>query len=280
VGFGRRLVRRTARRAVRKSVRRVTPRPVRKAMHPARTVKNAVTPRPVRQVSRAVYTVRNPLGAAENRLIGAALNAGRGRRRSAGRGLFWISFGRGRGRRRQSNPPAASTQRRPGTPRSAAPARYPVPARQHSAAPVSLAAQISRWSKGPGGATERAIQADLTAITTLSDAASKLIRAQAGERDIHLALSKLQSAWARLDSDVTAAVAAPRIPDAQAEYWWAKSLAEFHKAARDGQAAAETRDPRTTQQAALGLRAATENVKQVTKRFNVIRDAAQTPRQP
>ncbi len=36
MGFGRRVVR--------KSVRRVTPRPVRRAMHPARTVKYAVTP--------------------------------------------------------------------------------------------------------------------------------------------------------------------------------------------------------------------------------------------
>jgi hypothetical protein len=280
MGFGRRLVRKTARRAVRKSVRRVTPRPVRKAMHPARTVKNAVTPRPVRQVSRAVYTVRNPLGAAENRLMGAALNAGRGRRRSTGRGLFWISFGRRRGRRRRSNPPAASTQRRPGTPPSAAPARYPVPARQHSAAPVSLAAQISRWLNGPGGATQRAIQADLTVLTTLSDAVSKLIRVQAGEHDIELALSKLQLAWARLSSDVTAALAAPPIPDAQAQCWWAKWLTELQKAAVDGQVAAETRDRRMVLQAALGMDAATENVREMTKRFNVIRDAAQTPRQP
>jgi len=62
-----------ARRVVRKSVRRATPRPVRQAMHSARTVKNAVTPRPVKQVSRAVYTTRHPIGAAENRLIDAAL---------------------------------------------------------------------------------------------------------------------------------------------------------------------------------------------------------------
>jgi hypothetical protein len=268
MGFGRRLVRKTARRAVRKSVRRVTPRPVRKAMHPARTVKNAVTPQPVRQVSRAVYTVRNPLGAAENRLMGAALNAGRGRRRSAGRGLFWISFGRRPGRRRQSNPPAARTQRRPGT------------ARQRSAGPVSLAAQVSCWGRGPGGATERAIGTDLAAIATLSDAASKLIRAQAGDNEMRLVMFNLQSAWARLGRDVTAALAAPRIPDAQAEYWWAKSLAELHKAARDGQVGAETRDRRLVLQAASGMRAGTEYVGEMTKRFNVIRDAAQAPRQP
>ena len=76
-----------ARRAVRKSVRRATPRPVRKAMHPARTVRNAATPRPVKQISRAAYTVRNPVGAAENKMIGAALNARTSRRRR--RRAFW-----------------------------------------------------------------------------------------------------------------------------------------------------------------------------------------------
>lgn len=70
-----------ARRVVRKSVRKATPRPVRKAMHPARTVKDAVTPRPVRQASRAAYTVRHPVGAGENKLIGAILSALTGRRR-------------------------------------------------------------------------------------------------------------------------------------------------------------------------------------------------------
>ena len=78
MGFGRRLVRKT--------VRKATPRPVRRAMHPVRTVKYAATPRPVRQVSRAVYTVTNPLGAAENKLIGAALSSGSRRRASPTRG--------------------------------------------------------------------------------------------------------------------------------------------------------------------------------------------------
>jgi len=88
MGFGRRLVR--------KSVRRVTPRPVRKAMHPARTVKNAVTPRPVKQVSRAAYTVRHPVGATENKVIGTALYGGRARRRSRRGGLLAFLFGSGR----------------------------------------------------------------------------------------------------------------------------------------------------------------------------------------
>ncbi len=75
MGFGRRLIRKT--------IRKATPRSVRRAMHPVRTLKYAVTPRPIKQISRAVYTVTNPLGAAENKLIGAFLN-GRSRRRSGG----------------------------------------------------------------------------------------------------------------------------------------------------------------------------------------------------
>lgn len=83
-----------ARRVVRKSARKATPRPVRQAMHPARTVKNAVTPRPVKQVSRAAYTGRHPVGAAENKVIGAALNGGHRRKRRPG--LFSALFGRRR----------------------------------------------------------------------------------------------------------------------------------------------------------------------------------------
>jgi hypothetical protein len=78
-----------ARRVVRKSVRRATPRPVRKAMHPARTARNAVTPRAVKQVSRGAYTVRHPIGAAENKAIRAVLYPQRPRRRKRG---FWSWF--------------------------------------------------------------------------------------------------------------------------------------------------------------------------------------------
>jgi hypothetical protein len=65
------------RRVVRKTTRKVTPRPVRRALHPARTVKNAVLPRSVKKASRAAYTVKHPIGAAENRVIGEALYPGR-----------------------------------------------------------------------------------------------------------------------------------------------------------------------------------------------------------
>jgi hypothetical protein len=92
-----------ARRVVAKSVRRATPRPVRKAMHPARTVRNAVTPRPVKQVSRAAYTVRHPVGVAENAAIGAALYPPRPRRRKRGF-WFWLT---GRNRTQPERPPPA-----------------------------------------------------------------------------------------------------------------------------------------------------------------------------
>jgi hypothetical protein len=75
MGFGRRLAR--------KAVRTATPRSVRRAMHPVRTVKHAVTPKPIKKISRAAYTIRNPLGAAENKLINAAFSTGRPHRHPA-----------------------------------------------------------------------------------------------------------------------------------------------------------------------------------------------------
>jgi hypothetical protein len=141
-----------ARRVVRKTVRKATPRPVRKAMHPVRTAKNAVTPRPVRQVSRAAYTVRHPVGAAENKLIGAALNAGNGRRRTQRRRswpralkltLFGISFGRSRGRSRQPEPTATATAWQPDPSRAAAPAP-PVTNPPVQSSPSALASPEAR----------------------------------------------------------------------------------------------------------------------------------------
>jgi hypothetical protein len=82
MGFGRRLLRRSARRALRKTVRTACSRPVRKAVHPVRTIENAVTPRPVKQVTRAAWATRHPVRAAESEIIRAA----KPRRR---RGFWW-----------------------------------------------------------------------------------------------------------------------------------------------------------------------------------------------
>jgi hypothetical protein len=69
VGVGRRLVRKTARKAVRRTVRTVTPLPVRKAVHPVRTVRIAATPRPVRQVTRTAWAVQHPIRAARSEIV-------------------------------------------------------------------------------------------------------------------------------------------------------------------------------------------------------------------
>jgi hypothetical protein len=138
MGFGRRIVR--------KSVRRVTPRPVRKAMHPARTVRNAVTPRPVKQASRAVYTVRHPVGAAENKAIGAVLYSPRPRRGK--RSLWALLTGEdvtGQLRLAQSQAPA---DRLP-PPASAAPPRPtapPWPTRQAFRSPPPSAPPVQQPS--------------------------------------------------------------------------------------------------------------------------------------
>jgi hypothetical protein len=96
-----------ARRVVRKSIRTATPRPVRQALHPARTVKNAVTPQPVRQASRTAYTVFHPVAAAENEAIGAVLKDGSGRRQSR-QGRFGDWLDRRRSRDLPQQPPSAT----------------------------------------------------------------------------------------------------------------------------------------------------------------------------
>lgn len=254
-----------ARRVVRKSVRKATPRPVRQAMHPARTVKNVVTPRPVKQISRAAYTVRNPLGAAENKVIGAALNAGSGRRRKrrSGTGTFWGSFGRRRGRR--SAAAHAVSAKRPEWPQNAVPPR-PMPLAPRQAAPVSPAAHISSWMDGPGGTAFRAIQTDMRDISSLSRQAA----VDPAEEQLRL---KLRHACGRLASDVAAAMTAPPMPDAQTQYWWARSLADFQKAAADIRVGTETRNAAMIRRGGAGLQAAANDSAEVMKRFNAIRDA-------
>ena len=105
MGFGRRLVRRTARkaarRAVHRTVRSVTPRPVRQAAHPVRTARIAATPRPVHQMTRTAWTVRHPVRAAESKIIAAARSK-RKRRHKTIIGLLWLAP---RARQSPSKPP-------------------------------------------------------------------------------------------------------------------------------------------------------------------------------
>ena len=95
MGAGRRLVRKTARKAARRTVRTVTPRPVRKAVHPVRTARIAATPRPVRQVTRATWALQHPVRAARSEII-TTMKPRRRRRRL--RGLPGLSPGPSRER--------------------------------------------------------------------------------------------------------------------------------------------------------------------------------------
>jgi hypothetical protein len=157
-----------ARRVVRKSVRRATPRSVRRAMHPARTVKNAVTPRPVKQVSRAAYTVRHPVGAAENKVIGAALYPPRtGRRKKRG---FWWSWLTGQ----TASPPPIGT-RQPTVPqRTTAPTRrqppaQPWPARQAFRTPPPPRAKPAQQPRISGTSSAGQWELDARRQTGLGD---------------------------------------------------------------------------------------------------------------
>lgn len=290
MGFGRRLARKSARRVARKTVRKATPRPVRQAMHPARTVRNAATPRPVKQVSRAAYAVRNPVGAAENKLIGAALYAWSSRRRKRRSG-FWGSFGKKRGKGR---PPAtaAVTAKRPERPQSTVPPKWPqssvpprsLPLAPRRAAPATVPAEISRWNDGPGGIAFRAIGSDAADIGPLFQQVAALLRQAAadptaGQALLNQAEVKLRNACARLGSDVTAAMAAPPIPDAEAQYWWARNLDGAQKAAADLRVGTETRNGAMIRQGSAGLRAVASDLAELTKRVNAIRGAAPPPRQ-
>jgi Ftsk gamma domain len=270
-----------ARRAVRKSVRRATPRPVRKAMHPARTVRNAVTPHPVKQVSRVAYTVRHPVGATRNAVIGAALYPPRtrGRRQS-----FWSWLtGQSRsqpGRKTERSAPApkrwpyvdpSGGVGRPSLPRlapaagQARAATQQASVRQAQLRPFHSPPALSAWLAGPAGTAHRAIQTDLSELSTVA----RMPRDQIQRKP-----QKLRQAAARLGADVAAVIAAPPNPDAKVQYWYARALAEFQKAAADLQAGAQRKDAHLIARGSSSMRAASADLDQATRRLNAIRDTA------
>jgi hypothetical protein len=256
MGFGRRLVR--------KSVRRATPRSVRRAMHPARTVRYAVTPRPVQQASRAAYTVRRPVGAAENKAIGAALSAGTGHRRSRLNGrngsAFWRWLLGGLG---HPDLPATTTARQPTWPRNVTPPTRPTPPAPRKAAPPPMAAQIASWNGGPGGAAFLALLADLNDIIALF-----------GEAEAHPAGNqhsvKLRDLCARFGSDVSVAMAAPPMPDPQAQHLWGEVLKASRRAAAYFRAGIETRNAALTRQGNAEFQTATGHTVGLLRRIKAI----------
>lgn len=142
MGFARRLARKSARRAVRKTARVVTPRPVRKAAHPVRTVRYAATPRPVRQASRAIYSVRHPVRSAEAGVVSAALHPRRRARRRIGG--FWDLFVR---RRWRPVMPAPAPQVSRGTVSQASLTAGPPARRAASAERPSRARHAGDWEE-------------------------------------------------------------------------------------------------------------------------------------
>jgi hypothetical protein len=169
MGFARRVVRRSARRAVRrtvskpvrKAVRTATPRPVRQAMHPAYTVRNAVTPLPVKRVSYAAHTVRHPFLSAWDAIIGAVLYSPRIRRRKREVSRMQPA--------RQPTPPAPAPVRQT-APRAARTApRQSVPPQRTTPPlkPDPMVMQMARWNNGPGGLAFRALRTDANDLSSL-----------------------------------------------------------------------------------------------------------------
>ena len=269
MGFGRRLVRRTARKAVRrtvrKSVRTVTPRPMRKAAHPVRTARFTATPRPVRQVTRAAWTVQHPVRAAESEIIAAAKGRRRHRRFL---GLLWLSSGIRHGRARKPSETSASAAERPERPQRPGAPGPATHAAQKFAAPLSAAARMARWNDGPGGICQRAISDDANQL-------SRLMR-HAAAQPAPDSLERLRRGCGRVISDVAAARSAPPMPDAEAQSRWALALDDFAKAAANFRAGLESRNTTMVRQGSSDMRAATGHMAELTRRLSAIR-AAQEP---
>jgi hypothetical protein len=127
------------------------------------------------------------------------------------------------------------------------------------------------WNKGPSGIVLRALCSD-------SDKVSALLRQAAADPAAKQLLLELRTACTHLSSDAAAAGNAPPVPDAQAQYWWARSLAEFQKAAADLQAGAATQNAALICHASTALQAAASHGAELARRFDTIRNSV--PAQP
>ncbi len=129
-------------------------------------------------------------------------------------------------------------------------------------APEPMASQMTRWNSGPGGTALRAICADLTNVVTLFR--------QLADPATDLPWPNLRDACCCLGADVSMAMTAPSMPDAQAQSLWAEVLAAAQLAAADLRAGTELRSAALIRQGNVELRAAADHLAEMTKRIKAI----------
>ncbi len=258
MGFARKMVRRSARRAVRrtvtkpvrKAVRTATPRPVRQAMHPVYTARNAVTPRPVKQAGYAVHATRHPFFAAWDAIFG---------------GVFRRHKRLAPAPARHPAPPARTAQRQAAPaqrPASAAPSRI---ARQAPPppAPLPIVTEMIRWREGPGGRAFRTYLADVDDLSRLWHQ----VTADLTNNDLRLQVHGL---CARFQADVSAALAAPAMPDPQARSALAMALSASQGAIEDLRIGLDLRNAALLRQAGAQWDVAGVHLREMTARIRAI----------
>lgn len=241
-----------------------------------------MTPRPVKQLSRAAYAVRHPVGAVENKAIGAMLYPPRPRRRSKPGLWVWLTGHSRIQPTKKPERPVPVPARWPNCDRSGMVGRPSLPplapAPSEAQAPMQQASvrqdqqrqphsppALSAWLAGPAGTAQRAIQSDLSEL-------SRIGRMPLDQ--IPLKRRMLLQAATRLGADVAAAMAAPPNPDAEVQYWHARALAEFQKAAADLRAGAQRSDACLIARGGSGMRAASADLDQAIRRLKAIREGA------
>jgi hypothetical protein len=143
---------------------------------------------------------------------------------------------------------------------SAAPghATTPAPVARPTTAspPADTASQVHAWFEGPGG---QAFSAVVTRLEKFG-ASGRAGRIAAARRDC-----------ARLGRAVTTAQAAPPVPDAASQRFWALALTHLESAAADCQAGAGSGDASMVNEADAAIVIAGNDLAQMTVRLDAIR---------
>jgi hypothetical protein len=147
---------------------------------------------------------------------------------------------------RAAAPTTAATR----TPSPRQPAAHPAATRADK-----LAHRITAWNHGPGGKYRAKITSRLGAIVTATKARN---------------LPATQRACSRLAATVTAALAAPQIPDPAAAKYYAAALAQFSTSATDCQNAITTADPALLIAAARHMNTGNTDLSEAVTRIDTI----------